>query len=127
MSPASGLADAKTAAMSVTHARKTAEFERALIQERVRAGLRNARAKGKRLGRPRVRVDAAKVAALRAAGVPWQSIADQLGIGVGTACRAFEGLSKNLPESGCVSLWSEKGGTRLWEPARKKSFWKGIS
>ena len=31
-----------------------AEFERALIQERVRAGLRNARAKGKRLGRPRI-------------------------------------------------------------------------
>jgi DNA invertase Pin-like site-specific DNA recombinase len=31
-----------------------AEFERALIQERVKAGLRNAVAKGKRLGRPRV-------------------------------------------------------------------------
>jgi DNA invertase Pin-like site-specific DNA recombinase len=31
-----------------------AEFERALIHERVKAGLRNARAKGKRLGRPRV-------------------------------------------------------------------------
>lgn len=30
-----------------------AEFERALIQERVKAGLRNARAEGKRLGRPR--------------------------------------------------------------------------
>src|SRR5215472_8590896 len=34
-----------------------AEFERSLIQERVRAGLRNARAKGRRLGRPTVRVD----------------------------------------------------------------------
>ena len=30
-----------------------AEFERALIQERVKAGIRNARAKGKRIGRPR--------------------------------------------------------------------------
>jgi DNA invertase Pin-like site-specific DNA recombinase len=29
-----------------------AELERSLIAERVRAGLRNARAKGKRLGRP---------------------------------------------------------------------------
>jgi DNA invertase Pin-like site-specific DNA recombinase len=38
-----------------------AEFERALIQERVRAGLRNARAKGRRLGRPRVIVDASKI------------------------------------------------------------------
>jgi DNA invertase Pin-like site-specific DNA recombinase len=31
-----------------------AEFERGLIQERVRAGLRNARAKGRTLGRPRL-------------------------------------------------------------------------
>jgi len=31
-----------------------AELERSLIVERVRAGLRNARAKGKKLGRPRV-------------------------------------------------------------------------
>ena len=29
-----------------------AEFERALIQERVRAGMRNARAKGRQIGRP---------------------------------------------------------------------------
>jgi DNA invertase Pin-like site-specific DNA recombinase len=29
-----------------------AEFERALIQERVRAGMRNARSKGRRIGRP---------------------------------------------------------------------------
>jgi DNA invertase Pin-like site-specific DNA recombinase len=29
-----------------------AEFERALIQERVKAGMRNAKAKGKRIGRP---------------------------------------------------------------------------
>lgn len=43
-----------------------AELERSLIAERVRAGLRNARAKGKRLGRPRVTVDAARIAALRA-------------------------------------------------------------
>ncbi len=31
-----------------------AEFERAMIQERVRAGLERARARGKTLGRPRV-------------------------------------------------------------------------
>ena len=31
-----------------------AEFERAMITERIRAGLRRARAQGKRLGRPRV-------------------------------------------------------------------------
>ena len=47
-----------------------AEFERALTQERVKAGLRNARAKGKRLGRPRVAVDYSQVARLRESGLP---------------------------------------------------------
>src|SRR6202049_5336533 len=42
-----------------------AELERSLIVERVKAGLRTARAKGKRLGRPRVLVDAARIASLR--------------------------------------------------------------
>jgi DNA invertase Pin-like site-specific DNA recombinase len=45
-----------------------AELERSLVVERVRAGLRNARAKGKRLGRPRVAVDAARIVRLRAEG-----------------------------------------------------------
>jgi len=35
-----------------------AELERNLIADRVRACLRNSRAKGKKLGRPRVSVDA---------------------------------------------------------------------
>src|SRR5947209_8002938 len=51
-----------------------AEFERALIQERVRAGLRNARTKGRRLGRPRVVVDASQIASLRAQGRSWAEI-----------------------------------------------------
>src|SRR5215469_6136944 len=58
-----------------------AEFERALIQERVRAGIRNARTKGKRLGRPRVFVDAPKIAALRAHGRSWSQIVTEMGIG----------------------------------------------
>jgi DNA invertase Pin-like site-specific DNA recombinase len=66
-----------------------AEFERALIQERVRAGLRNARAKGKRLGRLRVTVDLPRIAALRAQGRSWASIADTLGVGEGTVRRAI--------------------------------------
>ena len=61
-----------------------AELERSLIAERVRAGLRNARAKGKRLGRPRVAVDAAQVARLRASGLSWPKIASELGVSVGT-------------------------------------------
>jgi DNA invertase Pin-like site-specific DNA recombinase len=56
-----------------------AELERSLIVERVRAGLRNARAKGKRLGRPPVFVDAARIARLRAQGRSIREIADELG------------------------------------------------
>src|SRR5271163_4999284 len=47
-----------------------AELERSLIAERVRAGLRNARAKGKRLGRPPLSLDASRVARLRAQAKP---------------------------------------------------------
>ena len=57
-----------------------AELERSLIVERVRAGLRNARAKGKRLGRPRMVVDFDKVARRRAQGVSWRAIGATLGL-----------------------------------------------
>jgi DNA invertase Pin-like site-specific DNA recombinase len=56
-----------------------AELERSLIVERVRAGLRNARAKGKRLGRPRIVVDAARIARLHSQGRSIRQIADELG------------------------------------------------
>jgi DNA invertase Pin-like site-specific DNA recombinase len=55
-----------------------AELERSLIVERVRAGLRNARAKGKRLGRPRVVLDAARIARMRAQGCSLREIAQEL-------------------------------------------------
>ncbi len=71
-----------------------AEFEKSLIQERVRAGLRNARAKGRRLGRPRVIVDASRIASLRARGNSWSQIQAELGVSKGTAQRAFAGLPK---------------------------------
>src|ERR1035441_3391112 len=57
-----------------------AELERSLIVERVRAGLRNARAKGKTLGRPRVAVDADRVRLLRSQGASLRSIAASLGV-----------------------------------------------
>ena len=71
-----------------------AEFERALIQERVRAGLRNARAKGKRLGRPRVIVDASRIASLRVQGRSWSQIVAETGASKGTAQRAVVALPK---------------------------------
>jgi DNA invertase Pin-like site-specific DNA recombinase len=72
-----------------------AELERSLIVERVRAGLRNARAKGKRLGRPRVAVDAARIGRLRAQGLSWASIATELGVGEGTVRRLAHASAKN--------------------------------
>jgi DNA invertase Pin-like site-specific DNA recombinase len=56
-----------------------AEFERSLIVERVRAGLRNARAKGKKLGRPRLAVNEAEIASLRSQGRSVREIAEELG------------------------------------------------
>jgi len=53
-----------------------AEFERDVIVERVKAGLANARAKGKKLGRPVKDPEAAdRVAALRANGMSLRAIA----------------------------------------------------
>jgi DNA invertase Pin-like site-specific DNA recombinase len=71
-----------------------AEFERDLIRERVRSGLAVARAKGKRLGRPRANVDASKIAALRAQGCGWRNVATELGFGVGTVLRAAQKTCK---------------------------------
>jgi DNA invertase Pin-like site-specific DNA recombinase len=73
-----------------------AELERSLIAERVRAGLRNARAKGKRLGRPRVVVDAARIGSLRAHGRTWREITAEMAVSKGSAQRAFSSLPKNV-------------------------------
>lgn len=69
-----------------------AEFEKNVIGERVRAGLRNARSKGVRLGRPHLAADASKIAALRAQGASWRTISDTLAISTRTARRAVQRL-----------------------------------
>ena len=70
-----------------------AEFERELIRDRVKSGLRNARAKGKSLGRPRVVVDVPQIARLRNAGASWATICRETGLSKGTAQRAAYRLS----------------------------------
>jgi DNA invertase Pin-like site-specific DNA recombinase len=68
-----------------------AEFERAMIRERVMAGLARARAEGKHLGRRSVeqsharKVKAALV--LRSKGLGIRRIASEVGLGVGTVIR----------------------------------------
>lgn len=80
-----------------------AEFERELIRDRVRSGIAAARSKGKKLGRPRVRVDAAMIAALRASGLSWPKIAVELGVSVGTVYQAAHMLSKNPAKNAIAS------------------------
>src|SRR6267142_2457159 len=73
-----------------------AELERSLIVERVKGGLRNARAKGKKLGRPKKVMDATRIQVLRGLGLSWRDIAKQLGVGVGTVHRIAHRRSKNV-------------------------------
>jgi DNA invertase Pin-like site-specific DNA recombinase len=78
-----------------------AEFERSIIQERVRAGLRRAKAEGKQLGRPRiapeleVQIRAALKAPGRTDGV--RKIAKRFGVDPGTVqriSRPFDDVSE---------------------------------
>ena len=75
-----------------------AEFERELIRERVKAGMKNAKAKGARIGRPRVAVDASQIARLRDSGASLRAIAARLGVSLGTVAAC----SKRLPRGASV-------------------------
>jgi DNA invertase Pin-like site-specific DNA recombinase len=72
-----------------------AEFERAIVVERVRAGMARARAKGTRSGMPigRPAIHPARRAAIRAAyeagGVGLRAVAKQFGVGVETVRRCL--------------------------------------
>jgi DNA invertase Pin-like site-specific DNA recombinase len=61
-----------------------AQLERDLIRERVSAGIRNARANGKKLGRPMSGVDRERIVELKAQGQSLRQIAASLGVGYGT-------------------------------------------
>ena len=70
-----------------------AEFERAMIRERVLAGIARARSEGRALGRKRLEeTDAAKVTAIRTArakDLGLRRIASDLHVGVGTVLRVI--------------------------------------
>jgi DNA invertase Pin-like site-specific DNA recombinase len=61
-----------------------AQLERDLIRERVSAGIRNAQANGKKLGRPMRTVDRERILELKAGGQSLRQIAAKLGVGYGT-------------------------------------------
>jgi DNA invertase Pin-like site-specific DNA recombinase len=64
-----------------------AELERSLIGERVKAGLRNAKANGKKLGRPTVEFSDGDIQTLIGQGKSMSAIATQLGINQSTVSR----------------------------------------
>jgi DNA invertase Pin-like site-specific DNA recombinase len=61
-----------------------AQLERDLIRERVSAGIRNAQANGKKLGRPKSVVDRDEILELKVQGLSLRQIAAKLGVGYGT-------------------------------------------
>lgn len=64
-----------------------AEFERELIAARVRSGMAQARARGKRIGRRRAEPDLEKILSLRALGRTWTEVSEAIGIGQSTLRR----------------------------------------
>ena len=68
-----------------------AEFERALIRERVIAGLESARRRGKRLGRPMIEVDMERVRQLMAEGLSLNRVAVAIKIAKTTLLRRLRG------------------------------------
>lgn len=70
-----------------------AEFELSLNKERVRCGLDNARAAGKKLGRPRRVVGHDQLMRLKAGGASIRKIATKLGVGYGTVRKRLAQVS----------------------------------
>jgi DNA invertase Pin-like site-specific DNA recombinase len=69
-----------------------AEFERAMIRARVKAGLATARARGVRLGAPRKGDKVlASIEKARAKGLSVRAIAAKVGVGIGTVHRVIKG------------------------------------
>jgi DNA invertase Pin-like site-specific DNA recombinase len=73
-----------------------AQLERSLIVERVKAGLRRARAEGKRLGRPRLRIDMRQLDSLIREQAPARLAAKTLGISASSFCRLKAQYAESL-------------------------------
>lgn len=74
-----------------------AQLERDLIRERVSAGIRNARASGKKLGRPKSAVERREILKLKAQGLSLRKIAEKLGAGYGTVRERLKDLRVKTP------------------------------
>lgn len=76
-----------------------ATLERDLISERVRNGLVNARAKGKKIGRP-VKVNQELIVTLKNEGYTYRQIGKMLGVGQGSITKALKKYAQKGTPSG---------------------------
>jgi DNA invertase Pin-like site-specific DNA recombinase len=68
-----------------------AQFERSIIQERVKAGLERAKADGTKLGRPGLsELTKQEIVAMRATGMSMAKIAVELGISTGVVYKVVK-------------------------------------
>ena len=103
-----------------------AEFERSIIQQRVRSGMANARAKGVHVGRPSLGLDPSEITLLRAQGLTWGEIADRVGAGESTVRKFMQ----REAEKGCGKPPNESADSKgfvvpvekLIETPEKKTF-----
>jgi DNA invertase Pin-like site-specific DNA recombinase len=75
-----------------------AELERDLICERVSAGIRNAHANGKRLGRPTCYVNLDRITEMRESGMSLRQIAAALNVGYGTVRERLQSSERKTPD-----------------------------
>jgi DNA invertase Pin-like site-specific DNA recombinase len=71
-----------------------AEFERELIRSRVRSGIAAARARGKKIGRPRVLASDSQIKSLLGQGHSMVAIGQKLGISSATVCRRSRAVAR---------------------------------
>jgi DNA invertase Pin-like site-specific DNA recombinase len=75
-----------------------AEMERGIIRERVQAGVRAAKAKGTRLGRPQRVFRRDEALRLRGQGMSWRKVAEALNLPMSTVIDACRPCSENPPD-----------------------------
>jgi DNA invertase Pin-like site-specific DNA recombinase len=73
-----------------------AELEREIIRERVKAGLANAKRRGRKVGRPRAIVNVGKVREMAANGLSARAIAKTIGVS-DTRCAGFSAAARKPP------------------------------
>ncbi len=89
-----------------------AEFERSLIRERTSAGIRAARARGVRVGRPKVDLDLDLAIEMRTAGKSYKAIATNLGVSVGLIHKALTAAVQKTSADRAPKRPTFRGSTR---------------